>query len=70
MPYKLNNKLNILDLDGKSGKFVSTRKHLVFEGRDGSVVVLATAVKERAPRVESSAVAVEEQVYGAYPPGS
>ena len=51
MSFKLNSKLDLYDLDGKSGKLYVNERHIVFESRDGVVSVLATAVHPRALKV-------------------
>ena len=49
MAFKLTN-VDLLALNGKSGKFVVNENHVVFEGRDGTITVLATSVKARATK--------------------
>ena len=50
MAHRLNVKVNLLDLDGKSGKFSVNEDHAIVELRDGTIVVFAVGTKPRAPR--------------------
>lgn len=56
MAYRLNPKVDIAALSGKSGKFVHTGTHLIFEGRDGSSIVLLSQVQERTKKASNPVV--------------
>lgn len=62
MAFKLTN-VDLNTLHGKSGKLHVSDQHVVFEGRDGTVTVLATAVKARAQKPTQQVSQLSDAAY-------